>query len=131
MDTSDSARADSREYFASLEDALREYKIPVENHAKIREVAASLAYDQVYIPRQSRPYIALATDAGVVAYVNWGRVDLKREDGGYDQVVLSTHGQFGPRAGGRRRGHPDEYREVCPFCFTQMPATGVCDTCGQ
>lgn len=37
----------------------------------------------------------------------------------------------GPRGtGGRRRSAADEAPRICPTCFVQLPASGICDECG-
>lgn len=129
VSTAEPPRSDTRDYFSSLEEAMREYKIPVENHPLVRETAARLEYADVYIPRKSRPYIALAKNGAVVAYVNSGRIDIPRGDGTYENIELPTHGSQGLRSGGRHSRVVETEPAVCPVCCTALPATGVCDEC--
>ncbi|WP_062460862.1 hypothetical protein [Demequina soli] len=132
MTTHDTATdAGSRQYYDTFEDALRDFAIPVENHALVRETVAGLEYGRIYVPTKSRPYIALEGSDGapVVAYVNSGTVDIHRPEGGYDRVELPTN-RLGAASGGGAKRHPaDLQRDACPACFTELPASGLCGTC--
>lgn len=122
--------ADTREYYATFDAALRAYAIPVENHTLVRETVASLDYVRVYIPAKTRPYIALeGASGGVVAYVNSGTIDIHKLKGGYERIELPTN-RLGAASGGGTKRHPaDEKREPCPRCFTELPKSGACGTC--
>lgn len=115
-----------RRRFETLDSAMQEFQSPLENRPRLREIAATLDFDDIWIPA-SQSYIALAGAGGVVAYFAKGYADLRSPAGGYDRELLPRHGAFGSRGAG---GGPGEVvQPVCPTCFTQLPATGVCDMC--
>ncbi|MFN3866098.1 MAG: hypothetical protein ACK4MD_05215 [Demequina sp.] len=121
----------ARQYFENLDEALRDFKISVANQTVVRKTLASLEFGRVYIPRKSRPYIALEdpNSGPVVAYVNPGSIDIHEPRGGYRRVELPTYRNGGVRSGVVRRNHDDEQRAACPSCYTELPASGVCGTC--
>ncbi|SEJ51702.1 hypothetical protein [Demequina mangrovi] len=120
----------TRDYYATFDDALRAYAIPLENHALVRATVATLDFARIYIPAKTRPYIALEAEGGsVVAYVNSGCIDIPIGGGLYKKVELPTN-RLGSASGGGTKNHPsEEQRPPCPLCFTELPASGVCGTC--
>ena len=120
----------TRDYYATFDDALHAYAIPLENHPLVRHTVASLEFARVYIPAKTRPYIALeAEGGGVVAYVNSGCIDIPMGGGLYKKVELPTNRLGGASGGGAKKHPADEQRSPCPRCFTELPASGVCGTC--
>lgn len=118
-----------RRTFDSFEAAMEAFQAPLENRAKMREIAAGLTFGEIWIPA-SNPYIAVAPRRGdaVLAYFNRGYVAIHRPEGGYDDVALPLNWL---REGGRSASASadDEQREVCPHCFMELPTSGVCGTC--
>lgn len=118
-----------RRRFDSFDDALEAYQAPLENRPLMREIAAGLAYSEIWIPSSS-PYIAVSPGPGerILAYFNRGRVDIREDDGGYRHVVLPVNWLRGGGGSGYwRRSERDP--EKCTSCHMQLPATGVCDDC--
>lgn len=116
-----------RQWFPSFDAALEALPVPLENRTRMREVAAGLTYERIWIPA-SRSYIAVAGEPGsaAVAYFNKGAIHVHRPDGGYDRETLSTY-TAGSGAEGARTGTSP--LRLCPTCHTQLPMTGVCDVC--
>jgi len=124
----------NREEFGSLDEAMKVLPLAVENRARVRAIIADEAAERgiphpfLWIP-PSRPYIGMSSGpAGVaVAYIHRGFVDIHRGAGKYHREMLPTHGVS---SGGTRSGHSGAPEQaVCSTCFTELPATGRCDTC--
>lgn len=132
-----------RQYFVSFEAALTDFGLPLDNRVLAREVAARVPHDAIYIPRQSRQYIALSDGGGrrmavaVDSGYAWIRADLApllewidEQGNGYCAVAFPVNGL---RAGGysrsRSRSREEVLPPVCDGCDVALPATGVCDTC--
>lgn len=117
-----------RATFEDLGEAMEALPLPVENRARVREIAAELTYSQIWIPA-SRSYIAVAGTPGTaaLAYINKGFVDIRRSVGGYDREVLP----LSRAGGGRASGAVSRPRALCSRCYTMLPASGICDTCGD
>lgn len=124
----------NRDPYTSLDAAMEALPLAIENRARAREIIANEAaqreipYPFLWIP-PSRQYIGMSSGPGgvAVAYVNRGFVEIHRGAGTYHREVLPTHGAS---SGGARSGRSGASEQaVCPKCFTQLPATGRCDTC--
>jgi len=117
-----------RRTFATLDAALEAYQTPLENRPRVRAIAAGLTFSRVWIP-SSGSYIGIAGEPGTaaVAYFGKGYADVHRP-GGYDREWLPVSGADAGRVGRAVNGATVE---VCPTCFTQLPATGKCDQCDQ
>jgi hypothetical protein len=106
--------------FASVEAAMESLPMPLENRARVQEIASRLAFSQVWIPA-SKAYIAIAEVAGspAVAYFNMGFVDVRL-------TSSDDHREFPPRsqAGDRRSSAAAELPDV-PHA---TPASGQRDT---
>lgn len=124
----------NRDPYTSLDEAMEALPLAVENRARAREIIAreaaqrEIPYPFLWIP-PSRQYIGMSSGPrGVaVAYVNRGFVEIHRGAGRYQREVLPTHGASSGGARSGRSAAPEQ--AVCPKCFTQLPATGRCDTC--
>lgn len=115
-----------RTTYDSLDNALEAYQAPVENRPRLREIAAELAYTSIWIPA-SGSYIALGGADAAAAYFGKGYADIHLPEGGYRRIELPYSGNAGNRAGGSAAGRAPAV--MCDTCHTQLPATGVCDTC--
>ncbi|GGC18221.1 hypothetical protein GCM10010972_34300 [Cellulomonas carbonis] len=116
-----------RRTFATLDAALEALPVPVENRARMRQIAAGLTIAQVWIP-PSGSYIAVAAEGQAAsAYFNKGFVDVRREAGGYDRHEMPSY-RSGSRSGVRDSSAGVQVA-LCPSCFMQLPANGACDAC--
>lgn len=139
-DPRDTAR---RKYYSSVEAALRDLGLPVENVPLARKVAAAIPHDTIYIPTQTRAYVALRMAAEkrmsvtILSGHAWVRPDLApllgelaEDQGGWWAVLFPVRREV--TRGSSRGGHgPELAAPVCGDCFVQLPATGICDTCDQ
>lgn len=121
----------TRIYFDSVDDAIREYKLPLENQPLAREVLATVRYGRIYIPSKSRPYIAFEGPDGppVAAYLNTGYIDVHKPEGGYDTTEFPTNARGRERRRATTPGFTSADARTCPTCQYALPATGVCDNC--
>ncbi len=113
-----------RRSFSTFDAALREFKIPLENLATVREHLARFEFRGAYIPR-SGSYIAMVpADGGPVHYVNHGSIYFRKADGSGELIALPIN-KLG-RSGFSRSGTQRQPAEVCPECWLELPATGEC-----
>ncbi|GIG41920.1 hypothetical protein [Cellulomonas phragmiteti] len=118
-----------RQRFTSFEAAMEAFQAPLENRPMMREVAAELEFDEIWIPAPG-PYIAVAVRRGVpaAAYFARGYVEVREPEGGYRVVALPVNSL---RAGGGSAERRLEFAEraTCQTCHMQLPASGRCDDC--
>lgn len=113
-----------RRTFGTFDAALREFQIPFDNLATIREHLARFEFSEAYIPR-SGSYIAMVpADGSPVHYINSGSVYFRRADGTGELIPLPVN-QLG-RSGFSRNAKVHKTAEVCPECWLELPASGVC-----
>ncbi|WNM23641.1 hypothetical protein [Demequina capsici] len=132
---SSTADSDERTYFSTIEDAIADWRPPLDNITAIRDAVRILDYEHVYIPA-SRGFIALeaAGGAGEVGYVMPDFVSLQPLDGERTVVPLPVKGTPEPPVA-KKRPKPkkihavDVVHDLCPTCFTALPATGICAYC--
>ena len=108
-----------RHYYPDLERALEDYA-PLPARPLVRDLANTITYDKVWAPN-SRSYVALGTDAGIVASFGktyWWQDGTLTPLPGYD----SDH-RAGATATQQREG------VTCPTCYLVMPLTGNCPHC--
>lgn len=120
-----------REVFSSFESAMEAFHAPMENRPRMREIAGTLEFSEIWIP-SSRSYIAVAARRGdsASAYFSVGFAEVRRPEGGYDTYEM-PYNRLGDGTGGGSRGSQAEAElAICPTCFMALPQTGVCDTCG-
>ena len=86
---SSTADSDERTYFPTIEDAIADWRPPLDNITAIRDAVRVLEYEHVYIPANRR-FIALeaAGGAGEVGYVMPDFVSLQPLDGERSVVPL-------------------------------------------
>lgn len=115
-----------RSTYTTLDQALEAFQMPLENRPRAREVAAGLAFSRVWIPA-SGSYIGVGGPPGTpaAAYFGKGYVALRLPEGGYETEWLPVNGAGGGRSSS---GHAERVN-LCSTCFTQLPATNVCDNC--
>ncbi|MHA7618125.1 hypothetical protein ACX12M_06380 [Cellulosimicrobium cellulans] len=120
-----------RATFASFDEALQDFGMPVENQARLREIAGGLDFTTVWIP-PARSYVAVGTPGKpAAAYFGVGYVSIRRGPNDYEVVELPNF-RGGPRRGGQADGArrlDERVFGTCPTCHTQLPANGRCDTC--
>jgi hypothetical protein len=138
--SSDPRDTDRRKYFSSVDAAISDLRIPLENVRAAREVASRVPHDTIYIPLPSRQYVALkAGNGSMAAHIDrtfaWVRGDLAHlledlaEPGlGWCKVQFPV---AAPREEGGTRSRPGDRPEppTCDVHFIELPATGVCDYC--
>ncbi|WP_062202695.1 hypothetical protein [Demequina salsinemoris] len=132
---SSSAELEDRKYFPTIEDAIADWQPPLDNITAIRDAVRGLAYEHVYIPA-TREFIALEAPAGagIVGYVMPDFVSLQPLDGEKQMVPLPVAGGPAPKPV-KKKAKPkkvhavDIVHDLCPTCFTALPATGVCAYC--
>lgn len=113
-----------RRTFGTFDAALREFRIPFDNLAAIREHLAGFEFSEAYIPR-SGSYIAMVpVGGGVVHYINHGSIYFRKADGTGELIPLPVN-QLG-RSGFSRNAAVHKPVEVCTECWLELPATGVC-----
>ena len=113
-----------RRTYSTFDAALREFRIPSDNLAAIREHLAGFEFSEAYIPR-SGSYIAMVpADGGLVHYINRGSIFFRNADGTGEMIQLPVN-QLG-RSGFSRIAKANKPAEVCTECFLELPATGVC-----
>lgn len=134
-------RAQARKYYPAFDAAITDSNLPLENVPLAREVAAAIPHDTVYIPQQTKAYIALRLTgerrlAATIKYGEaWIRDDLApllgekavREGGHWFvpfPVNRATRGQRSGSRGGEAFEPP-----ICDMHFLRLPATGICDEC--
>lgn len=114
--------------YPSLDAAFEALQFPVENRPLMRDIAGPVDFTKVWAPR-SQPYVGVGHLDGrpAAAYFNRGFVDVRLDEGGYQRYEMPN---FARAAGGAvRGGAADRPAVVCPTCFMQLPANGVCDDC--
>ncbi|MFW2513323.1 hypothetical protein ACNI3K_06050 [Demequina sp. SO4-13] len=138
---------ESRTYFSTLDGALADFELPLGAVDKARAALRFLEYEHVFIPH-SREHVALerAGETAPVAYITRTFVAIHPPDGPSDWVQIAEPesvqappadaraGSGIRRASPRRRSAAEPTRvtavSTCPSCYTNLPATGVCDWCG-
>ncbi|MDM7855811.1 hypothetical protein [Cellulomonas alba] len=119
----DEAAGVGRKYFTNLEDALEAFHMPLENRRRAREVAAAHRHDKIWT-NGARTYIALALgDGGMLAQL--GKSWIWTWDNGRELLPNHTSSRSSTTRSADQRA-----ASVCPTCSVQLPATGICDTCG-
>ena len=142
-DEPDSQRT-PRPRFDALERVLAERQMPLENQRFLRPVVAAIGIAQYEL---TASYIkAIRADGGPDLHIYYGYT------GGFvsEQEVVDAVGDRADRwlyaqrdlwsvghpvnkirteGGSRSGGSGPVQTPVCPTCFIQLPATGVCDSC--
>jgi hypothetical protein len=116
--------------FENLDEALREYGMPVENVVAVRDVMAPLKVAAFYIISDSPTYIGVVGHGTGpnLGYINKGSIDLRGADRAWTRHWLPV-APGGGRSGGGRTGKPDSVPEICPECSYALPVSGVCGNC--
>lgn len=120
-----------RQYFADLDEALREFRIPLENHNLARTTLAGFDYGRIYMPAKSRAYLAFEGAGGppAIAWLHSGFIEVRTAPGKYETTVLPTNSVRMGGGGGTRQERADAQLAPCPSCYITLPATGVCGAC--
>lgn len=110
-----------RTYYDSLDDAMRAFGSFAETRDRIRRETANVPHDAIWIPN-SRSYIALGEGGPAVCWI--GKTYVMHVRGDFVELPGYVAGAGGGTETALREGN------VCPTCFTVMPITGRCDSCG-
>ncbi|MEV7632924.1 hypothetical protein AB0N64_11000 [Microbacterium sp. NPDC089318] len=117
--------------FDTFEAALNEFKLPVENMARVHEFVVQHDFVEFYIPG-SRTYIAMIArgDTRPSAWIHVGYIWYREADGTQGGIAL-PYNRLRDSGGGRRRRRDDSERMTCPTpgCGMLLPVSGVCDYC--
>lgn len=135
-DVSKAPDPDERTYFTTIEDAIADWGPPIENIRAIRDAVQDLDYEHVYIPA-SRKFIGLEAPAGGgdVGFVMPAFVSLQPLNGPTSMVPLPVDGAPAPKPSkplskaAAKRAAAEAPPDLCPTCFTVLPATKVCAYC--
>ena len=108
-----------REYFDTVEDAMRRLGVPVEAHDTILSALRFVRHDEVFTVN-SLTYGALGSRGRTVA--GFGKTFYWVGD---QRINLPSY------VDSSRSGHtsPKVYGDICPSCRLALPLTGVCDDC--
>lgn len=138
---------ESRNYFSTLDGALADFELPLGAVDKARAAVRTLDFEHVFIP-DSREHVALerAGQTTPVAYITRTFVAIHPPDAPSEWVkiaepesVEAPAADAGTKpakrrtsASGKRAAEPARASAVatCPTCYTNLPATGICDWCG-
>lgn len=107
-----------RTYYPTFDAALERFGAPVENRARMREIAAGQTYDRVWTP-YSMSYVAIGWGEAGPA-VAW-----------FLKSVVYTGAQCEELAGTGQTSRTatsveDRPVALCPFCFTTLSNSGHC-----
>jgi len=116
-----------RKSFQTFDEALKHYRIPLENLPTVREFLATRHYVEFYIPK-SGSYIAAVPAEGVKkAFIHSGYIWHRVAKGEGEEIELPVKRI---RDGGYWRSAKRERpTELCPDHFVELPANGVCPYC--
>lgn len=108
-----------RDYFDTIEDAMRRVGVPVEGHDVVLDALRFVQHDEVFVVH-SLTYGALGRDGRTVA--GFGKTYYWVGD---QRINLPSY------VDSSRLGHtaPKVYGDSCPSCNLALPLTGVCDDC--
>ncbi|MDQ1125042.1 hypothetical protein QE428_000075 [Microbacterium sp. SORGH_AS 505] len=117
----------NRRTFATFDEALAEFRIPLENMSAVRDFLSQHRYREFYIPR-SRTYIAgVPYEGDQKAFFHSGYI-WHRVGKGVGQTIELPVNRL--RDGGGSRNSKAEARvSFCPDCSMQLPASGACAYC--
>lgn len=118
-----------RTYFESLEAALDDYRLPVENRARVREFAMERDFEKFYIT-PSRTYIALIARGAErpSALIHVGYI-THRSESGWEEILL-PYNRVRDGGNARQRGREERIFQPCPNgCGFVLPASGICGHC--
>jgi hypothetical protein len=127
----------------SLGQAFRAYQFPSENLPLVQRIMDNVAVDH-YEGTQSRYFKAIRRDGARTLTVHYGytsgfdsEADAVDAAGDVDRELFGSrwrinHPLNDVGAHHRESGYVVEKQSaaICPTCFMELPASGVCDTCG-
>lgn len=116
-----------RTRYSTLNDALSDFRIPLENHPMVREFVAERDYEQFYIP-PSRSYVGMVSRGGGRAdFLHSGYIWYRTPDGRSQGLELPVNKLRD--AGSSRRSRRDAEPQHCATCGMELPLSGTCDNC--
>ena len=116
-----------RRSFETFDEALKHYRIPLENLPIIRDFLAERDFVEFYIPK-SGSYIAAVPAEGIMkAYIHSGYIWHRVAKGVGEEIELPVNRI---RDGGYwRKTKHERPTKLCPNHFVELPANGVCPYC--
>lgn len=138
--------AKDRQRFRTIDEALAQFRMPVENAQIVRDFVAVREYAEFYLPA-SGAYIGMKPRSGQPAhYVGSGQIVYREVDGRLRAITLparplpAVHAPVraassrSPRTAPAVRKAPavrapERVEQFCPNCFLALPASGVCSNC--
>ena len=116
-----------RRTFATFDEALNHYRIPVENLPRVREFLADRSYVEFYIPKSGSYIAAVPEDGANKAFIHSGYIWHRVAKGLGEMVELPVNSL---RDGGySRSARRDRPKDLCSVHFTELPASGICPYC--
>lgn len=117
----------NRRTFETFDEALAEFRIPLENMAAVRDFLSKHRYREFYIPRRGTYIAGVPEDGGQKAFFHSGYIWHRVGRGVGETIELPVNRL---RDGGGSRNSKAEARvSFCPDCSMQLPASGVCAYC--
>jgi hypothetical protein len=116
-----------RTTYATLNEALSDFQIPLENHAIIRDFVAERDYVSFYIP-PSRPYIGMIPRrGGRPDFLHSGYIWYRTPNGRSKGLELPVNKLRDGRSS--RQTRREAQTRHCPTCGMALPLSGTCDFC--
>ena len=113
--------------FATFGEALRHFRIPLENHPAVYDFLSSRQFTEFYIPR-SGSYIAAVPEDGISkAYINSGYIWHRVRRGEGETIELPVNRLRG--GGYWRKAAQDQPKALCSTHFVELSITGDCSLC--
>lgn len=110
-----------RQYFASIEGAMKVFGTFSDTRKPIEQLAGSVEYDEIWTPA-SQSYVALGFKRQMVAW--FGKTHFVNIVTG-ERVELPGYEEGG--GGGTTR--VQRVAEICSRCSMEMPFSGICEYC--
>lgn len=127
----------------SLGQVFRAYQFPLENLPLVQRIMDQVGVNH-YEGTQSRYFKAIRSDGARNLTVHYGytsgfesEADAVEAAGDVDRELFDARWRINHPlndVGAHHRGSGSaadkQASAICPFCFMELPASGVCDTCG-
>lgn len=117
----------TRRYFPTLDAALRDFAIPLENLPHVREFLMERDFAEYYTTKSLTYIAAVPRNGGRPAFIHHGYIWHVDADGNAETIPLPTNRLHD--GGSSRTSRPDRDRAVCTGCGLEMPSSGECAYC--
>lgn len=116
-----------RTTYTTLNEALSDFRIPLENHPMVREFVAERDYLKFYIP-PSRTYVGMVPrGGGRPDFLHSGYIWYRTSNGRSQGLELPVNKLRD--SGYSRRSRREAEAQHCPTCGMALPLSGTCDFC--